>query len=79
MLFLLVSSTFNSRGEGRSPGLSISEAITARVFLWNVGIPYSMQIGRHSTERNVDGVAANVEGFVMQRLVDITNELIEQI
>jgi hypothetical protein len=61
--------------EGRSPSLRIRKSVAAGELLGDLGVPDMVQVGRGPGKSDVDVVATDLQGFVMQRLVDVADEM----
>jgi hypothetical protein len=61
--------------KGRSPGFRIRKSVAAGELLGDFCVPDVVQVGRGSGKSDVDVVATDLESFVVQRLVNVTNEV----
>lgn len=59
----------------RLTGLSVRERTSASVFLDHGCIPNRVEVGVLASERDINGVAADIESLIVQWLVDITHKL----
>lgn len=74
----LVGAGLDRGGEGGGPLRRVGQGVAAGVLLGDVGVPDGVQVGGGAGEGDADLVAAQVVVLVVQRLVDVADEVHEE-
>jgi hypothetical protein len=70
-----VNSAVDGIVEGRSPCFGIRKSVTASELFGDLGVPDVVQVGRGPGKSDIDVVATDLEGFIVERLMNVADEV----
>ncbi len=72
----LVSPGVDGSRECGRPALGLGQGRASRDGLWDLGVPDGVQVGGVAVVRDIDAVAAYIQGLAVKRLADVADKLV---